>query len=282
VIDWLASYPKSGNTWMRLLLANYFSETDQPHDINQPGVTNGIASSRWRFDEMLGLDSSDLTDDEIDGLLPSVFETMVARNPAPQWIKVHDAQRRLSGGQWLFPPHVSGTVIYLIRNPLDVAVSRAFHDGHGDMARAVAMLCDPLASVSGGGKQQLRQHMGDWSAHVNSWTLQDDIPVKVVRYEDMLEDAGRELAAVIAFARPDEAVDPVRIRLAVEHTRFEALQAAEAVQGFRETTARQDRFFRSGKAGDWVSHLSPGQVELLWHYHREVMERFGYSPAPGR
>lgn len=278
MIDWLASYPKSGNTWMRLLLANYFSETDQPHDINQPGVTNGIASLRWRFDEMLGLASSDLTDDEIDGLLPRMFEIMVARNPVPQWIKVHDAQRRLAGGQWLFPPHVSGTVIYLIRNPLDVAVSRAFHDGPGDMAKAVTMLCDPMASVSGAGKPQLRQFMGDWSRHVESWTLQQDIPVKVIRYEDMLQDAGRELAEVIAFARPDEQIDQARIDRAVAHTRFEALQAAEAEQGFRETTARQQRFFRSGKSGDWVDHLSPEQVDTIWQCHREVMQRYGYSP----
>lgn len=277
VIDWLASYPKSGNTWMRLLLANYFSEVDQPHDINQPGVTNGIASLRWRFDEMMGLASSDLTDDEIDRLLPRMFETMVARNPAPQWIKVHDAQRRLPDGAWLFPPQVSGTVVYLVRNPLDVVVSRAFHDGHRDMARAVAMLCDPQARVSGGGKPQLRQVMGDWSGHVESWTLQRDIPVKVVRYEDMLQDAGRELAAVIAFARPNEAIDQARIDRAVAHTKFETLQATEAEQGFRETTARQERFFRSGRSGDWVDQLTTEQAERVWQSHRDVMLRYGYT-----
>lgn len=278
MIDWLASYPKSGNTWMRLMLANYFSETDDPHDINQPGVTNGIASSRWRFDELLGVDSAHLTDSEIDLLLPRVFEAMVAQSPARQWIKVHDAQRRLADGHWLFPPHVTGTAIYLVRNPLDVAVSRAFHDGHGDMDKAVAMLCNPAAAVSGGGKMQLRQLMGDWSHHVNSWARQAALPVRVIRYEDMLADPGRELAGAIAFARPDEPVDPKRIERAVTHTAFDRLQAAEAEHGFRETTARQERFFRNGKAGDWVNHLSSHHVDRLWQCHRDTMQQFGYHP----
>lgn len=49
-INWLTCYPKSGNTWMRMLLANYFSETDTAHDINAVGVTDGTASIRWRFE----------------------------------------------------------------------------------------------------------------------------------------------------------------------------------------------------------------------------------------
>lgn len=278
MLDWLASYPKSGNTWMRLMLANYYSETDAPHDINKPGITNGIASSRWRFDELLGIDSAHLTDAEVIALQPHVFRAMVAQNPSPQWIKVHDAQQKLADGQWLFGPEVTGSAIYLIRNPLDVAVSRAFHDGHGNMDRAVDLLCNPNGAVSGGGKVQLRQFMGDWSHHVRSWTEQDAVPVLLVRYEDMLEDPGAQLGRVIGFARPGEAVDPVRVAAAVAHTAFERLQAAEAEGGFRETTARQERFFRSGTAGDWVNHLSPSQVERICTCHHQVMAQYGYAP----
>jgi aryl sulfotransferase len=276
VIDWLASYPKSGNTWMRLLLSNYFSETDTPHDINEPGVTNGIASMRWRFDEILGVDSAHLTDAEIMALQPRLFESMVAQYPEPQWIKVHDAQARLANGEWLFPPHVSERIIYIIRNPLDVAVSRAFHDGHGDMEKAVAMLCNAKTTISGGGTTQLRQFLGDWSHHVRSWVDQDAIPVLIVRYEDMLGDTAHELERVIAFARPDAGDDSARIEKAVAHSSFAALQATEAKKGFREAAARQDIFFRSGMAGDWVNHLTDAQAERIRDEHGAVMQRFGY------
>jgi aryl sulfotransferase len=276
-IDWLASYPKSGNTWMRLLLANYFNEKDEPHDINKPGVTNGIASSRWRFDELLGIPSSDLTEDEITGLRPFMSEIAAEQGATRQWMKVHDAQMRLPGGQWLFPASASGCAIYLIRNPLDVAVSRAFHDGHGDMDKAVAMVCGEVTSISGPGKSQLRQFMGDWSYHVASWVDQVEIPVLVIRYEDMLEDAARELTRVLNFARPDDAIDPARLAAAVANTSFDKLQSAEAQSGFRERTTRQERFFRSGKAGDWRNHLSAAQAKRIADTHQAMMQRFDFD-----
>jgi len=278
-IDWLASYPKSGNTWMRMMLANYFSETDEPHDINKPGVTNGIASSRRRFDEFLGIGSSDLTEDEVTALQPHVYRLMAARGSERQWIKVHDAQMRLGDGRWLFPPDVSGVVIYLLRNPLDVAVSFAFHEGHGDMARAAARLCDPEGALSSAKSMQLRQFMGTWSRHVESWIDQVEIPVLAIRYEDMLIDAGRELRRVIAFARPRIAIDAARIEHAVAHARFENLQAAEDVRRFHEAPPQAERFFRKGRAGDWRDHLSPAQVMQLVGANRKMMERFGYETA---
>ena len=276
-IDWLASYPKSGNTWMRLLLANYFGEGDEPHDFNKPGVTNGIASLRWRFDESLGLPSSDLTTDEVLSLQSHVYETLAEQDPQHHWMKVHDAPKQLSDGSWLFPPAASGVVIYLIRNPLDVAVSLAFHDGHADMQRAVAKLCDRRGSLASGRSPHLRQHLGSWSEHVESWIDQADIPVLIVRYEDMLADTGRELTRVIKFARPGLDIDEVRIAKAVSHTSFEKLKAAEDARPFRETPLRAKRFFREGKAGDWRQHLSPSQVRQVIDHHAQVMARFGYE-----
>lgn len=59
-IYWLASYPKSGNTWFRVFLANLRREKSEPVDINQLD-TNGIASARELFDKMIGLEGADLT-----------------------------------------------------------------------------------------------------------------------------------------------------------------------------------------------------------------------------
>jgi aryl sulfotransferase len=278
-IDWLASYPKSGNTWLRLLLANYFSETDDPHDINAPGVTRGVARSRWLFDNFLGLSSSDLLPHEALALQPYVYEIMASRNAAPVWLKVHDRQQRLDDGRWLFPPAASGVAVYIIRNPLDVAVSNAFHDGHADMERAVAKLCDPAVTIGARTSSQIPQRLGDWSGHVTSWVDQPDIPVLVIRYEDMLADTADALARVIAFARPGAVIDPHRIGQAVRHSRIEALQSAERDCGFREAPRRTTPFFRSGRAGDWPAHLSPAQADRIRSAHRGVMHRFGYAEA---
>ena len=276
-IDWLASYPKSGNTWMRMLLANYFSETDSPHDINTPGVTNGIAALRRRFDELLGVTSSDMTSDEVRSLQPNVYNMLAAGRPEHQWMKVHDAQAKLPDGRWLFPPSVSGVVIYIIRNPLDVAVSSAFHDGHGNMDEAAEKLCNVDTQIARKPSTQLPQFIGDWQHHVKSWADQKEIPVLVVRYEDMLADTARELARVIAFARPDCDIDHTRIEAAVDNTAFERLQAVESGAGFVEKPPEIERFFRNGKAGDWRNHLTMEQTKRICAQHGDVMSRFSYD-----
>ena len=125
------------------------------------------------------------------------------------------------------------------------------------MARSVAMMCDPEASLSGAKSLQLRQWLGIWSQHVESWVDQREIPVLVIRYEDMLADPGKRVARVsCAFARPDLAIDPARVDQAVAHAAFDKLQEAENCKPFRETPPKAKRFFRSGKAGEWQNHLS--------------------------
>ena len=103
-IDWLASYPKSGNTWMRLLLANYFAEAEDPHDINAPGVTRGVAGSRRLFDNALGIASNDLLPEEISALRPAAYRVIAEWSKSRLWLKVHDMQALSPDGGWLFPP----------------------------------------------------------------------------------------------------------------------------------------------------------------------------------
>ena len=98
---WLASYPKSGNTWFRMLVAN-LSAKDKPVDINDLPERGGIASARPPFDHLLLIDSSLLTHDEIDCLRPRVYEELArgsqddeydaqADEPPVRFVKAHDA-----------------------------------------------------------------------------------------------------------------------------------------------------------------------------------------------
>src|SRR6185369_1295236 len=74
-IFWLASYPKSGNTWMRILLNNYRRNAPEPADINK--LEGGpIASARVWFDEWVGIEASALDDALIERLRPGVYRCM--------------------------------------------------------------------------------------------------------------------------------------------------------------------------------------------------------------
>ena len=65
---WIASYPKSGNTWLRILLANIVAGTDTPEDINKLSLDEDLAGSRELFERQTLVDSSLLHPDEIDGM----------------------------------------------------------------------------------------------------------------------------------------------------------------------------------------------------------------------
>ncbi|NJK96875.1 MAG: sulfotransferase domain-containing protein, partial [Bacteroidales bacterium] len=120
-IIWLASYPKSGNTWFRAFLANLLHPGDKPADINE--LEGGpIASSRALFDEATGLSSSDLTPAEIENLRPFVYRYIARNSTEIIFHKIHDAYTLTSEGVALVPAEATRCAIYFVRNPLDVAV----------------------------------------------------------------------------------------------------------------------------------------------------------------
>lgn len=277
---WLASYPKSGNTWMRLLLANYWSESRQPVHINRirEALPLGLASRVSTFEKFACLDASEMTRDEIEDLRPAICRVRASRLATAGvetfFYKIHDALHLTAGGELLVPVDRTAAAVYLVRCPLDVAVSWAFYDGCS-FADAVDMLCDPSAHM-GGSVGRLRQRLLDWSGHIDSWR-NAPFPVLVARYEDLLADAAGVLGRVVRFLGLDgRSGDSERIRRAAKCADFAELRRQEDRDGFREAMP-SSRFFRLGKQGEWRRHLTPEQVQAVVVAHGSTMASFRYS-----
>ena len=285
-IVWLASYPRSGNTWTRALLANLLSAADEPVSVNRIAVGADLDSyDREEFEEWTGASSGSCTDDEADLLRPAFHRARAARADAhrpgeggrPLFGRVHDAFHRNRAGEWLFPDDATAGAVYVLRNPLDVAVSWAFFSGREDFARSIAMLNDCGACLAGRGALQLRQRLLDWSGHVRSWTAAP-FPVLVVRYEDLLADTVGQLRGIVRFLRLEGAADEGRLRRAAAFSSFARLREREDREGFRgHRWNHRHPFFRSGKSGVWRRHLTPAQARLVVHAHAGTMAAFGYD-----
>ena len=276
---WLASYMKSGNTWTRLLLANFLADAEQAVDINR--IDKALPSihpcDRDWFDRATGLSSSDCTDEEVEPLLPAALRAHAAEEAGGrQFCKVHDALRDTAAGEPLFPADVSAGAVYLVRNPLDVAVSLAFHLGGEDFSEAVTQMNDRRCAL-GDGCELLRRRLLDWSGHVESWRSAP-FPVLVVRYEDLLADTAGQLGRMTRFLGLAGAADGRRLRRATAAAAFSRLQEQEARHGFQERDRRCRRFFRSGRSGDWRRHLSAAQAQRIARRHGAVMRACGYDP----
>jgi hypothetical protein len=274
-IVWLASYPKSGNTWFRVFLSNLFSESDTPVSINELHTTP-IASSRSLFDDHAGVHSSDLSPDEIEELRPEVYRRVAMAAEETVFHKVHDIWRLTPSGRSVFPAEVTKAVLYFIRDPRDVTVSFAFH-GSKKPEEMVKEVNDPENAFCSKPKRlynQLVQPLSDWSGHVKSWVDDSGLPVHVVRYEDMLNDTfgtfSRALE-VVGIGKSEE-----DIRKAIGASDLKALVEMERQEGFKEKPIGMNAFFREGKAGSWREHLDELSVKILVDRHREFMERFGY------
>lgn len=280
-IIWLASYPKSGNTWFRIFLSNLLNDKEEPADINRITSTHGIASARHLFDELTGIEASDLSHDEADLLRPGVYNLLSDEAKQTLFIKSHDAYTFLPDKSPLFPPSATKGIIYIIRNPLDVAVSYANHNSC-TVQKSVDMMVDPkhgLCTNDWRLSNQLRQRIGSWSDHVLSWTNAPEQKVHVVRYEDMHKSAIETFTAAIRFAGLD--FDLTAIREAIHKSSFEELQKQEKEKGFKEKAAASPSFFRKGQPGSWREHLIPEQTNQIIKAHGEVMRRFGYLTPEG-
>jgi len=274
-IIWLASYPKSGNTWMRILLTNYLRDGDEPADINALD-TGPIASARHAFDENVGVEASDLTEEEIERYRPYVYEQMSAASDQTLYLKVHDAFTYTDAGYPLISKRATRGVLYLVRNPMDVAASFAHHSHCSveKMVRAMGNERYSFVAKSDRLHNQLRQRLLTWSGHVSSWVDEQGIDVHVVRYEDMQANPEATFAQVIRFLGLDN--DLARIRKAIDFSRFDRMQAQEQEKGFGEKMPKAESFFRKGQVGAWREQLTGDLIDQLVTDQGTVMKRFGY------
>ncbi|HJX71832.1 MAG TPA: sulfotransferase domain-containing protein [Bacteroidales bacterium] len=274
-IVWLASYPKSGNTWFRIFLTNLLNHTNEPANINNL-YPSTIASSRSLLDEATGLESSNLTLDEIELLRPQVYRYVAETSSEILYHKIHDAWISLPDGNTLVPEEVTKAVLYFIRNPLDVAISFAHHSAT-TIDKAIEMMNNSQYAFCGRETKlhnQTRQRLLSWSEHVASWIDQSGLPLLVMRYEDILTDTFAVFKDALKFCGI-EATDE-KICKSIEFSSFENIKKQEQEKGFREKAAKSESFFRKGISGDWKYVLTKEQIDKIVSRHKKMMERFGY------
>lgn len=270
---WLASYPKSGNTWMRSFLHNLFRNTPEPVDINEiADFCLGESAAQWyahRADRPL----KEMSPEEIAQLRPQVHRDFTMAFPDSVFVKTHNYL-----GEWCGVPlqtmEVTAGGIYVLRNPLDVVISVSHHFGE-TIDQAIEHLADDQYMVGDNETHVLEVHRS-WSTHVRSWTGQPSPQLLVVRYEDLLLKPRKYFKQVANFLglKPS----PERLERAIRHSSFKALKALEQRKGFRERPKNAESFFREGRAEQWRDILSPEQVRRIIADHHEQMTRFNYIP----
>ena len=270
-IIWLASYPKSGNTWFRAIIAYLYRKGT--FDINQLDISP-IYSSRIFIEKETGIDTTELTSEEADELRISLFDKPYGTFPT--FFKIHDALTFFPDDRPIIPLDKTFATVYFIRNPLDVAVSFAFHSAK-TFEKTIENMNNSKFTIAASSKKynnQLRQLLLSWSEHVKSWTEQSVIPVHTVRYEDMKTDTLQTFKKAIDFIGLEKT--ELQIKQAIEKSDFAILSQQEKECGFKEKMIKSKSFFRKGEIGDWRNYLDEKMKNEIIKNHNTIMKQFGY------
>jgi len=267
-IVWISSFPKSGNTWMRLLLAHYFLPKEVEVDIN---TINRFTTSDVRqdfFDRAAGRSFQAQDVEEWLAMRPKALRLIAASKPGFHFVKTHSLIGRM-GDTVLIPPEVTAAALYLLRNPFDVAISLARHQGV-DIDQAIEMMADPNAV--NGSKGNIYEVVGRWDSHISGWTGANGLACHPVRYEDMLADTERCVRGLFGFL--NSPVEDGQLRRAIRLTRFSELKKQEQNSGFRERPKTMPQFFARGTAGAWREDLTPTQVGRIRSEFLPTLEKW--------
>ncbi len=273
-IVWLASYPKSGNTWLRAFLANLTVNRADPVPLNELSRYCDDEANPELFGALAGRVSAELTIEEIAAWRPQVHAAIAARAQGTRFVKTHNMSGSFDG-HTLHNWQVSAGAIYVVRNPLDVVVSMTHHFGMS-IDEAIERLGNENVATAND-DLFVTQILGSWSSHVKSWADLAGEKFFVLRYEDLIEKPTKQFTKVAKFVGLGQ--DRARIARAIGHAGFQSLSSMEKKHGFVEASEKAGRFFRKGGINEWREALNRDQVVRIVDAHRVQMARFGYVPA---
>jgi hypothetical protein len=254
-VTWIASYPKSGNTWLRFLLANY-------------------------------LDGPIQTSAQVEGIVPSYTRELVPE----AWLQARKTLFVKTHFRW-GPEHphaaITDRAIVIVRYPKDILLSalnyHRLQDGHDDGGYTDEAYARWF--IQFGGDPRWLPLYGTLEQHIASW-LGADLPHLLVRYEGLKADAAGELRRILAFT--GQTADEDRVRRAVENSTFERMRAIEdrekaanlsgMVFATRPARPGWNRYFVSeGRTGSSLAHLGPDLDGLFDQRFAPVLHRLGYG-----
>jgi len=269
-IVWLASYPKSGNTWTRNFLHNLLKGNA---DINKMDrLTTWDSYAAW-YKPTLGRPLEDCTKEEVAGVRCDANRRIAESTTDFVFVKTHNAMV-MDRGVPMIPPAFTAGAIYIIRNPLDVAISYSHH-----LSKPIDETIDFMnlqGTQSENHERMAYEVQSSWWENVYSWTRKSHPAMHIMRYEDMLDKPTATFRTLVRFLRIKATEG--ELQEALEASSFERLQKQEREKGFREKPKDAESFFRAGKAGQWQKVLTKEQVSKVISENRRQMARFGYLP----
>ncbi len=267
-IIWLASYPKSGNTYLRLLLTNYFYGNE---GLNQFELIKKIPKFEKTdtFERALGKKINTENFEYIKNSL--LVQDKLCKNLSIQDLvfKTHHFYGSLDGYKFTSSKYTK-FFIYIVRDPREVLVSYAFHSGMS-IDDCFKVFVDKNISHKKKFETIIR-----WDYHYKSWKSFKEVSSIFVKYEDLISNTEKVFFEILKKLSEisEFSIDSLKIKKAIKDNEFNSLKKLEKKIKFHE--ASNNNFFRSGKKDSWKKILSTKQTKAIEKEFEKEMKELEY------
>ncbi len=276
MIIWIASYPKSGNTFIRSFLSAYYYTNNGEFDFNLLKFIEQFPDKQF-FDGFIND-----KDDASKKWLP--IQRRLIKSKKVKFLKTHSAYGSYNNNQFTSSEVTVGG-IYIVRDPRNIISSLTNHFSL-NVDGALNMLLDENRGIkSDDNNFATYSFLSSWSNHLNSWSNIKSFRTIIIKYEDLENNSEKILTDLIRFINNllnnNKGVDYQKFKKAIETTNFSILKKKENKDGFFEAmfSKKENKkipFFNLGFKSDWKKVLDKKVVEVIEKKFEREMKDMGY------
>ena len=273
MIIWIASFPKSGNTWVRAFLSSYFFSEGNDFDLNLLNKIDQFPLLKHFLD--IKENPQNLLDASKNWI---IMQNKINLSNKITFLKTHHTMCTIGNSPFTNKENTMGA-IYLVRDPRDIAVSYSKHDDTNYNITIKSMITEKMQiSLPDDKNQKALALIGNWSENYNSWKNFDLTEKIIIKYEDLVLNPFESFFKIIKYLNKlyNLVIDEKKIKKCIELTKFSKLQNLEKKFGFKETISKNELFFRTGKIGQWEKKLNKNDVIKIENTFKKEMVELGY------
>ena len=291
-IFWLSSYPKSGNTLLRLILCGlFFTEDGTLEDFNVlRNIPKFDSLSNFEFIKKLSIEDYEIIFskekyNEHALITYSKYwieaqKRIIANKTERIFFKTHNARVKLANNFYTNET-TTAAFIYLLRDPRDIIISYSnyLNQNYDDVI-------DFMINGQLRGNEKIDQKMPEillsWENNYISWKNFNTVPSLFLKYEDFNYDVEKEIQKILFFFEKHFSITfnnkKTKLKNIINNTDIKNLQARENQIGFYENSDNKSgkKFFRKGQVNQWKKELSRQQLNKIEKNFEKTLNELNY------
>ena len=281
MIIWLASYPKSGNTYVRAFLSAYYFSEDGQFDFGQILKIDQFPHEKFFKQKVNSIDEA--------SKLWMPIQREINKDKKIRFFKTHSVLGNYKGNQFTSPETTLGA-IYIVRDPRNVISSLKNHYSYND-DQALEMIMDKKRSLmSNNGSHASLTFISSWAENYLSWVRNNQFRRLFVKYEDLMINKYETFRDIIVFTNTlmnkTEGVNKSKLQKAIETTNFDVFKQKEINENLDKTESsfknwrkfhseNKNLFFNLGPENNWKKILKTeisNKIEISFEKEMKHLE----------